>query len=319
MSLKLTQQGTFTARGAVSDRGLARGVDPSRQPRPHDDHARQQDGTHQAARHPGLWEVEEHVERHLRVRPVQGPVGRRQGKRPAHCAKKAPHRGVYTGTVRTPPPTAVAQAVATAARGSAPTSGSASTFCPTDARSQQSGAGSAARCQPARSSSSRTSSAAGIPCPTRAASRSRQTGTPSPEGLGANAKGSLASRPAAARSSRSTGPGVPRGRRRRSRGPLPGVHADRFRRLPGRDAGRLGDAGSVRGDSPLLRAGSRRSGFEYIYAGALALQPDLTFAGAFRTSRSRAADRSDSRCRASSTMPNGGSRDGRALERDGRP
>ena len=311
VSLKLTQQGTFTARGAVSDRGLARGRQTVSGNR-----ARMTITLDSKTGRIKLLVTQacgksKHVERHLRVRPVQGPVGRRQGKRPAHVRQRRRTAGSTRGRsghrLRRPSHSRVA----TAARGSAPTSGSASTFCPTGARSPTSRwAGSSPAASLPRSSSSRTSSAAGIPVRQGPLLDHCRRVHHRRKGLGGEREGSLAFEARGCKVESLNWCHPDRAAAVGLAGPLLRVHADRFRRLPGRDAGRLGDAGSLRGESPLLRAGGHDVQVRVHLRGrACAAAGPRRSPGAFRTSRSRAADRSGSRCRASSTMPNGGSRE----------
>ena len=211
VSLKLTQQGTFTARGAVSDRGLARGRQTRLgQPRPHDDHARQQDGTHQAARHPGLWEVEEHVERHLRVRPVQGPVGRRleeaAGSRAPRKRRTAGFtRGRSGHRLRRPSH----RRVATAARGSAPTSGRLRRSARRAHAHQPLGGRARRPCQPAEVEFLAHEFSGRYPLSDKGRFSITADGyTIAGRSRGRTRRGRSRSRPAAARSSRSTGRGV---------------------------------------------------------------------------------------------------------------
>lgn len=110
VSLKITQVGTFTARGAVSDRGLVRGRQSVSGNR-----ARMtltldsKSGrikllvTQVCGKSKSTWSVISGSG------PYKGLSGKGTGSGRINCAEKAPHRGVYAGTVRTPPPTAVAQ------------------------------------------------------------------------------------------------------------------------------------------------------------------------------------------------------------------
>jgi hypothetical protein len=110
VSLKLSQQGTFSIRGAVSDSGLARGRQTVSANR-----ARMTlilDGkagrikvlvTQLCGKSKSTWSVLSGSGAY------KGLSGGGKGSGRVTCGKKAPHRGVYTGTVRTPPPTAVAQ------------------------------------------------------------------------------------------------------------------------------------------------------------------------------------------------------------------
>jgi hypothetical protein len=110
VSLKITQVGTFTARGAVSDRGLARGRQTVSGNRAHMTLALDSKSgrikllvTQVCGKSTSTWSVVSGSG------PYKGLSGKGKGKGRIDCAKKAPHRGVYAGTVRTPPPTAVAQ------------------------------------------------------------------------------------------------------------------------------------------------------------------------------------------------------------------
>jgi len=110
VSLKLSQQGPFSVRGAVSDSGLARGRQTVSGNR-----ARMTlilDGkagrikvlvTQPCGKSKSTWSV------FSGSGAYKGLSGGGKGSGRLTCSKKAPHRGVYTGTVRTPPPTAVAQ------------------------------------------------------------------------------------------------------------------------------------------------------------------------------------------------------------------
>jgi hypothetical protein len=110
VSLKLSQQGTFSVRGAVSDSGLARGRQTVSANR-----ARMTltlDGkagrikvfvTQQCGKSKSTWSVLSGSEAY------KGLSGGGKGSGRLTCSKRAAHRGVYAGTVRTPPPTAVAQ------------------------------------------------------------------------------------------------------------------------------------------------------------------------------------------------------------------
>jgi hypothetical protein len=110
VSLKLTQQGSFSARGAISDKGLARGrhtVSGNR--------ARMtitldsKTGrikllvSQVCGKSKSAWSVISGSG------PYKGLSGGGKGTGRLTCSKRAPHRGVYAGTVRTPPPMAVAQ------------------------------------------------------------------------------------------------------------------------------------------------------------------------------------------------------------------
>ena len=109
VSLKLSQQGTFSVRGTVSDSGLARGRQTVAANR-----ARMTlilDGkagrikllvTQACGKKASTWKVVSGSG------PYKGLYGAGKGSGRLTCAKKAAHRGVYTGTVRTPPPLAVA-------------------------------------------------------------------------------------------------------------------------------------------------------------------------------------------------------------------
>jgi len=110
VSLKLSQQGTFSIRGAASDSGLARGRQTVSANR-----ARMTlilDGkagrikvlvTQPCGKSKSTWTVLSGSG------PYKGLSGGGKGSGRLTCAKQATHRGVYVGTVRTPPPTAVAQ------------------------------------------------------------------------------------------------------------------------------------------------------------------------------------------------------------------
>ncbi|MGH3136043.1 MAG: hypothetical protein ACRDPV_06075 [Gaiellaceae bacterium] len=110
VSLKISQQGTFSVRGAVSDSGLARGRQTVSANR-----ARMTltlDGkagrikvlvTQLCGKSKSTWSVLSGSEAY------KGLSGGGKGAGRLTCSKRAAHRGVYRGTVRTPPPTAVAQ------------------------------------------------------------------------------------------------------------------------------------------------------------------------------------------------------------------
>jgi hypothetical protein len=110
VSLKLSQQGTFSLRGAISDSGFARGRQTAAANR-----ARMTltlDGkagrikllvTQVCGKKASTWKVVS------AFGAYKGLYGGGKGSGRLTCAKRAAHRGVYTGAVRTPPPTAVAQ------------------------------------------------------------------------------------------------------------------------------------------------------------------------------------------------------------------
>lgn len=110
VSLKLSQQGTFSLRGAISDSGFARGRQTAAANR-----ARMTltlDGkagrikllvTQACGKKASTWKVVS------AFGAYKGLYGGGKGSGRLTCAKRAAHRGVYTGAVRTPPPTAVAQ------------------------------------------------------------------------------------------------------------------------------------------------------------------------------------------------------------------
>ncbi len=110
VSLKLTQQGTFSARGAVTDRGLARGRQTVSGNR-----ARMtitldsKDGRIKLLVSQGCGKSKSTWSVISGSGPYKGLSGGGKGSGRLTCARKAPHRGAYAGTVRTPPPTAVAQ------------------------------------------------------------------------------------------------------------------------------------------------------------------------------------------------------------------
>ena len=110
VSLKISQQGAFSVRGAVSDKGLVRGRQDVAGNR-----ARMTlilDGkagrikvlvTQVCGQSKSTWTVLSGSG------PYKGLSGGGKGSGRLTCTKKAAHRGVYSGTVSTPPPTAVAQ------------------------------------------------------------------------------------------------------------------------------------------------------------------------------------------------------------------
>lgn len=110
VSLKLTQLGAFAVRGAVSDSGLARGRQTVSGGRAR--MALTLDGkagrikllvSQPCGRTKSTWSVVSGSGSY------KGLSGGGKGSGRLSCGKRAPHRGVYAGTVRTPPPTAVAQ------------------------------------------------------------------------------------------------------------------------------------------------------------------------------------------------------------------
>ncbi len=110
VSLKISQQGTFSVRGAVSASGLARGHQTVAGNR-----ARMTlklDGkagritllvTQVCGKVTSTWTVVSGSG------DYKGIYGGGKGKGRLTCSRKAPHRGTYAGSLRTPPPTAVAQ------------------------------------------------------------------------------------------------------------------------------------------------------------------------------------------------------------------
>ncbi len=110
VSLKISQQGTFSVRGAISDKGLVRGrqdVSGNRAQM-----TLTLDGkagrikvlaTQVCGKSTSTWTVLSGSG------PYKGLSGGGKGSGRLTCTKRAAHRGVYSGAVSTPPPTAVAQ------------------------------------------------------------------------------------------------------------------------------------------------------------------------------------------------------------------
>jgi len=110
VSLKLTQQGAFSVRGAVSDSGLARGRQTVSANRAR--MTMKLDGragritilvTQVCGKSTSTWKAVSGSGEYKGIYGAGKGIGR------LTCSRKAPHRGTYTGTLRTPPPTAIAQ------------------------------------------------------------------------------------------------------------------------------------------------------------------------------------------------------------------
>lgn len=284
VSLKLTQQGTFSARGAVSDRGLARGRQTVSGNR-----ARMtitldsKTGrikllvTQPCGKSKSTWSVISGSG------PYKGLSGGGKGSGRLTCAKKAPHRGVYTGTVRTPPPTAVAQSGSYRGSGFSPNL-RVGFDVPPDGRTltNVSVGGLVARCQPAEVEFLAHEFSGRYPLSDRGRFSITADGyTIAGKVSGANAKGSIAFEARGCKVESLNWKGVT------PTEPLPSVSPGRYCgfTLAGSgvclDATRDAWVTRVRFEVNLrcFEPEVTTSTFEYIYAGALALRPDLTFSG----------------------------------------
>jgi hypothetical protein len=284
VSLKLTQQGTFTARGAVSDRGLARGRQTVSGNR-----ARMtitldsKTGrikllvTQACGKSKSTWSVISGSG------PFKGLSGGGKGSGRLTCARKAPHRGVYTGTVRTPPPSAVAQPGSYRGSGFSPNLRVGFDVLP-DGRTltNVSVGGLVARCQPAGVEFLAHDLSGRYPLSDKGRFSITADGyTIAGKVSGANAKGSIAFEARGCKVESLNWKGVT------PTEPLPSVSPGRYCgfTLTGSgvclDATRDAWVTRVRFEVNLrcFEPQVTTFKFEYIYAGALALRPDLTFAG----------------------------------------
>ena len=109
VSLKLSQQGTFSIKGAISDSGSAQGRQTVA-----GNQARMtltlrgKSGTLKLLVIQVCGSTKSSWKPLSGFRDYRGISGGGKGKGRLTCSRKAPHRGVYTGSLRTPPPTAVA-------------------------------------------------------------------------------------------------------------------------------------------------------------------------------------------------------------------
>jgi hypothetical protein len=284
VSLKLTQQGTFSARGAVSDRGLARGRQTVSGNR-----ARMtitldsKTGrikllvTQACGKSKSTWSVISGSG------PYKGLSGGGKGSGRLTCAKKAPHRGVYTGTVRTPPPTAVAQPGSYRGSGFSPNLRVGFDVLP-DGRTlaNVSVGGLVARCQPAGVEFLAHELSGRYPLSDKGRFSITADGyTIAGKVSGASAKGSIGFEARGCKVESLNWKGVT------PTEPLPSVSPGRYCgfTLTGSgvclDATRDAWVTRVRFEVNLrcFEPEIATFKFEYIYGGALALRPDLTFAG----------------------------------------
>ena len=283
VSLKLSQQGTFSLRGAISDSGFARGRQTAAANR-----ARMTltlDGkagrikllvTQVCGKKASTWKVVS------AFGAYKGLYGGGRGSGRLTCAKRAAHRGVYTGAVRTPPPTAIAQPGIYRGTGFSPNLGVALEVLP-DGRSitNLSFRGIVARCQPPGVDFLAPEFSGRYPLADNGRFSIAVDGYTVSGKLSWNAKGSIAFEARGCKAgplnwTASTPPAD-----------LPSVSPGRYCgfTLAGSgvclDASRDAWVTRVRFEVNLrcLEPEVTTFEFEYIYEGALAIRPDLTFSG----------------------------------------
>ena len=284
VSLKMSQQGTFSIRGAATDSGLARGHQTVSGNR-----ARMMlilDGkagriktlvTQFCGKSKSTWSVLSGSGAY------KGLSGGGKGSGRLTCGKKAAHRGVYTGTVRTPPPTAVAQPGIYRGSGFSPNLGVALEVLP-DGRSitNLSFRGIVARCQPPGVDFLAPEFSSRYPLADNGRFSIAADGyTVSGKLSGATARGSIAFE------ARGCKAGLLNWKAFTPPADLPSVTPGRYCgfTLTGSgvclDASRDAWVSRVRFEVNLrcFEPEVATFKFEYIYEGALAIRPDLTFAG----------------------------------------
>ena len=284
VSLKLSQQGTFSTRGAVSASGLARGRQTVSGNR-----ARMTltlDGkagrikllvTQVCGKKSSTWKVVSGSG------PYKGLYGAGKGSGRLTCAKKAAHRGVYTGTVRTPPPLAVAHPGIFRGSGFSPNLQVALEVLP-DGRSltNVSFRGIVARCQPPAVEFLAPVFSGTYPLSDRGRFSIAAEGyTVSGKLSAGSAKGSIAFEARGCKVERMNWTAI------NPPAPLPSVSPGRYCgfTLAGSgvcvDATRDASVTRVRFEVTLrcFEPEVTTFKFEYIYGGSLSIRPDLTFAG----------------------------------------
>jgi hypothetical protein len=284
VSLKITQQGTFSVRGAVSDKGLARGRttvsgNRARMTLTLDSKTGriQLLVTQVCGKSTSTWSVLKGSGDYKSV------YGGGKGKGRLTCSRKAAHRGTYTGTLRTPPPTAVAQPGVYRGTGFSPNVGVALEVLP-DGRTvtNLSFRGIVARCQPTAVDFLAPEFSGGYPLADNGRfSFSAEGYTVSGKLSGASAKGSIAFE------ARGCKTGSLNWKASTPPAELPPVSPGRYCGFTLRGSGvcldALRDASVTRIRFEVnLRCFEPEVvtfTFEYIFNGSLGIRPDLTFAG----------------------------------------